>query len=207
MIASIAEMASMFVSGHTGFAKESYIDLSGRAPTAGGQYHWVSEFAPRSIEKPLSYLVGQQKFFRKPVLLVWLPSNQLHRVVLLSGLGDGKPSFGSADVDTGSGVGTVEERRCQCRCSVANGSLHHDLHRRGRCLQYFSREKTPIGRGNISGSTRCRVFRLSDHVMGHGRPCPSRSGIYAVFGWRGMGQHGTFLLGRDHHPALVLPRT
>ena len=39
MIASIAEMASM-------------------APTAGGQYHWVSEFAPRKYEKPLSYLVG-----------------------------------------------------------------------------------------------------------------------------------------------------
>ncbi|KAL8814181.1 MAG: hypothetical protein Q9223_006578 [Gallowayella weberi] len=39
MIASIGEMASM-------------------APTAGGQYHWVSEFAPKSIEKPLSYIVG-----------------------------------------------------------------------------------------------------------------------------------------------------
>ncbi|KAL9630598.1 MAG: hypothetical protein Q9204_004641 [Flavoplaca sp. TL-2023a] len=39
MIASIGEMASM-------------------APTAGGQYHWVSEFAPKSVEKPLSYIVG-----------------------------------------------------------------------------------------------------------------------------------------------------
>lgn len=39
MIASIAEMASM-------------------APTAGGQYHWVSEFAPRRYEKSLSYIVG-----------------------------------------------------------------------------------------------------------------------------------------------------
>lgn len=39
MIASMAEMASM-------------------APTAGGQYHWVSEFAPRSAQKGLSYLVG-----------------------------------------------------------------------------------------------------------------------------------------------------
>ena len=24
----------------------------------GGQYHWVSEFAPRSIQKPVSYFVG-----------------------------------------------------------------------------------------------------------------------------------------------------
>lgn len=39
MIASLAEMASM-------------------APTAGGQYHWVSEFAPASFQKPLSYIVG-----------------------------------------------------------------------------------------------------------------------------------------------------
>jgi choline transport protein len=29
-----------------------------RAPTAGGQYHWVSEFAPRSIQRFLSYIVG-----------------------------------------------------------------------------------------------------------------------------------------------------
>lgn len=26
--------------------------------TAGGQYHWVSEFAPPSIQKPLSFFVG-----------------------------------------------------------------------------------------------------------------------------------------------------
>ena len=39
MIASMAEMASM-------------------APTAGGQYHWVSEFAPAKWQKPMSYLVG-----------------------------------------------------------------------------------------------------------------------------------------------------
>jgi choline transport protein len=29
-----------------------------RAPTAGGQYHWVSEFAPRRHQKLLSYLSG-----------------------------------------------------------------------------------------------------------------------------------------------------
>ncbi|KAJ4983075.1 amino acid transporter [Stagonosporopsis vannaccii] len=39
MIASLAEMASM-------------------APTAGGQYHWVSEFAPQAFQKSLSYIVG-----------------------------------------------------------------------------------------------------------------------------------------------------
>lgn len=38
-IASMAEMASM-------------------APTTGGQYHWVSEFAPKSAQRELSYVVG-----------------------------------------------------------------------------------------------------------------------------------------------------
>jgi choline transport protein len=28
------------------------------APTSGGQYHWVSEFAPRRFQKSLSYMVG-----------------------------------------------------------------------------------------------------------------------------------------------------
>ncbi|PWY88030.1 amino acid transporter [Aspergillus sclerotioniger CBS 115572] len=39
LFASLAEMASM-------------------APTAGGQYHWVSEFAPKSCQKFLSYITG-----------------------------------------------------------------------------------------------------------------------------------------------------
>lgn len=39
LIASVAEMASM-------------------APNSGGQYHWVSEFAPASLQKPLSFSVG-----------------------------------------------------------------------------------------------------------------------------------------------------
>ena len=29
-----------------------------RSPTAGGQYHWVSEFAPRKYQKILSYITG-----------------------------------------------------------------------------------------------------------------------------------------------------
>jgi choline transport protein len=29
-----------------------------RAPTSGGQYHWVSEFAPRQYQKFLSYVMG-----------------------------------------------------------------------------------------------------------------------------------------------------
>lgn len=35
-----------------------YIDVETRAPTSGGQYHWVSEFAPRKHQKLLSYIAG-----------------------------------------------------------------------------------------------------------------------------------------------------
>ena len=33
-------------------------EMASMAPTAGGQYHWISEFAPRSLQKQLSYLIG-----------------------------------------------------------------------------------------------------------------------------------------------------
>lgn len=36
----------------------SLAELASMSPTAGGQYHWVSEFAPRKIQKLLSYLTG-----------------------------------------------------------------------------------------------------------------------------------------------------
>lgn len=36
----------------------SLAEMSSMAPTAGGQYHWVSEFAPRNMQKILSYTSG-----------------------------------------------------------------------------------------------------------------------------------------------------
>ncbi len=38
----------------------SLSELASMAPTSGGQYHWVSEFAPRSCQKYLSYITGMQ---------------------------------------------------------------------------------------------------------------------------------------------------
>lgn len=32
--------------------------MGSMAPTVGGQYHWVSEFAPRQHQKFISYLMG-----------------------------------------------------------------------------------------------------------------------------------------------------
>ncbi|WPH00004.1 GABA-specific permease [Acrodontium crateriforme] len=36
----------------------SMAEMASMAPTAGGQYHWVSEFAPKSMQRPFSYLAG-----------------------------------------------------------------------------------------------------------------------------------------------------
>ena len=33
--------------------------MSQRAPTAGGQYHWVSILVPKSCRRFLSYLIGR----------------------------------------------------------------------------------------------------------------------------------------------------
>lgn len=40
------------------FVVLSLAEMASIAPTAGGQYHWVSEFAPRSCQKFLSYASG-----------------------------------------------------------------------------------------------------------------------------------------------------
>ena len=36
----------------------SMAEMASMAPTSGGQYHWVSEFAPAKYQKQLSYAVG-----------------------------------------------------------------------------------------------------------------------------------------------------
>lgn len=40
------------------FTVLSLAEMASIAPVAGGQYHWVSIFAPPRLQKPLSYLTG-----------------------------------------------------------------------------------------------------------------------------------------------------
>ena len=40
------------------FVVLSLAEMASMAPSAGGQYHWVSEFAPKSCQKVLSYMSG-----------------------------------------------------------------------------------------------------------------------------------------------------
>ena len=41
-----------------GAAVVSMAEMASMAPTSGGQYHWVSEFAPKTLQKVLSYIIG-----------------------------------------------------------------------------------------------------------------------------------------------------
>ncbi|EKM57710.1 uncharacterized protein PHACADRAFT_90968 [Phanerochaete carnosa HHB-10118-sp] len=55
--------AGLFWSTIWGYIGQAFIvlslaEMSSMAPTAGGQYHWVSEFAPRKHQKILSYTSG-----------------------------------------------------------------------------------------------------------------------------------------------------
>ncbi|KAL3703931.1 hypothetical protein TMatcc_009621 [Talaromyces marneffei ATCC 18224] len=65
VFASLAEMASMYVEDLSYWLMTIYPTMAvsndkatSRAPTSGGQYHWVSEFAPKSCQKFLSYVTG-----------------------------------------------------------------------------------------------------------------------------------------------------
>jgi choline transport protein len=40
------------------FINTSLAEMGSMAPTVGGQYHWISEFAPRKHQKIMSYLMG-----------------------------------------------------------------------------------------------------------------------------------------------------
>jgi choline transport protein len=42
----------------------SMAEMASMAPIAGAQYHWVSEFAPESLQRFLSYLTG---YMRSPI--------------------------------------------------------------------------------------------------------------------------------------------
>lgn len=57
-----------------------------RAPTSGGQYHWVSEFAPRSCQKFISYIVGWLGVLgwqSAAAITIYLSSNQIVGLIIM----------------------------------------------------------------------------------------------------------------------------
>ena len=84
-VLSMAEMASMYKSPPSFHLRRSNKKL--RAPTTGGQYHWVSEFAPRSSQKFLSYLVGWLSVMGwqvGTVAIAFLTSQQMQGLIILN---------------------------------------------------------------------------------------------------------------------------
>ncbi|KAE8377728.1 amino acid/polyamine transporter I [Aspergillus bertholletiae] len=55
-----AGMVYVYIGTFIGFfaSVASLAEIASRAPTAGGQYHWVSEYAPSSCQRFLSYITG-----------------------------------------------------------------------------------------------------------------------------------------------------
>jgi amino acid transporter len=60
-----AGMVYVYIGSFVGFFASvvSLAEIASRAPTAGGQYHWVSEFAPPSCQRFLSYITGMAVSF------------------------------------------------------------------------------------------------------------------------------------------------
>ena len=87
VFASIAEMASMYVKRGTPSIWAGLLTACGRAPTSGGQYHWVSEFAPRSCQRFISYIVGEALFFSNQECNLSLTAG--FRLGLCSGMANG----------------------------------------------------------------------------------------------------------------------
>jgi len=56
----LAGMVWMYMVTFFGFGAAilAMAEMASMAPTSGGQYHWVSEFAPKSYQKIMSYIVG-----------------------------------------------------------------------------------------------------------------------------------------------------
>lgn len=62
-VISMAEISSMYVFGYAISSIGSWTgsnDFILSAPTSGGQYHWVSEFAAPRWQRFLSYLTGRK---------------------------------------------------------------------------------------------------------------------------------------------------
>ena len=59
---SVGEMASMYECAPRSDRENALTFLILRSPTAGGQYHWVSEFSPPWCQKYLSYITGTDLF-------------------------------------------------------------------------------------------------------------------------------------------------
>ncbi|ORY09606.1 amino acid permease-domain-containing protein [Clohesyomyces aquaticus] len=70
-----------------GFIVASLAEMASMAPTSGGQYHWVSEFAPRSCQRFLSFIVGWLGILgwgTAAATVTYLAGNQIQGLIILN---------------------------------------------------------------------------------------------------------------------------
>ena len=135
-----------------------------RSPTAGGQYHWVSEFSPRWCQKYLSYITGMS-LQRSNTMLDFVDTlNRLaprdwmaricRRAVLL-----GRDNHPRLDCSQ-SRVLRTSKMAWYPACRSGRDILHH--------LQHFSGEKATTRRRIHPARSRHWTFRYRGPPLGFG---------------------------------------
>lgn len=145
VIASLAEMTSMHVI--LDLAYKNLTLTPARAPTSGGQYHWVSEFAPKKYQRLMSYVVGRsirvRTFCRKHA--------DTERLALRSWLAGWRGFHGVSGWGTNPRPPHTQQSTV-CAAEVAWHPAHYIHCFTGSRFQYVACGKAPAHRrGHFSG--------------------------------------------------------
>ena len=146
--ASLAEMASM-------------------SPTAGGQYHWVSEFSPPRAQKLLSYLsgwltgIGWQVYLASVCFLV---GTIIQGLIVLN-----DPTYVYQRWH-----GTLLAIAVVVFCIIFNTTLASRLPLIGKLLTFPRRDRLTLSRGYGTGPPHLRFLRHCNHTLGHSSTRQSR---------------------------------
>jgi choline transport protein len=127
-----------------GAAIVSMAEMASMAPTSGGQYHWVSEFAPKKLQKALSYIIGMfvstSEFLESELITVF------H-----SGLTSTRPD-------------SPQQERLHPSAMACSTAHDRDSLDSGR-LQHLAREEATTCRGSCAYSPRWRLFCNPDTAL------------------------------------------
>jgi hypothetical protein len=144
-----------------GAAIVSMAEMASMAPTSGGQYHWVSEFAPKKLQKVLSYIIGMFIFANQ---LIELELNTDIRLALRPGLASrhSRTIFHCGLTSTRP-YSSQQER---LHPSAVACSTSHDCYSFHRSrLQHLAREKATTRRGPCAYSPRRRLLCNLDTTL------------------------------------------
>lgn len=153
----------------------SMAEMASMAPTSGGQYHWVSEFAPAKYQKQLSYAVGWL------VTLGWqsaMPTvayvGAQQTLALISICQSGKCVGGSTS------VAHADEITRFCYQRLAWRLTHHRLRIGCNPLQHIRYWKNADSRRSRRSPARLRLLCFPRHLLGNGPSCTSRKNVHNI---------------------------